>query len=263
MKIFALLSLFVTLTTWAQDPKAYLTVFDNKVYSLKTKGVQDFTVDIESSRLTKYVNDQMIFGKIPKLTFRTYWTSNPERMAIEVIGLPEGFKEVKEELKMSILAQMDYLLPMTSENRFNGYQFSSQGNKEILAQDKSGLAPIPSYILKFDATDKLVEIIGRKPIGTFQILNNYEKDSFADGKWVLKTQTTTSSESGQTLTIKKVFTYGDSQGIGVLSKVNLSTLQKWDNPKIKSVEQEESLTYKNYKINAGEALKYFLGEQKK
>ena len=43
----------------------------------------------------------MIFGKVNEVIFRTYWTANPERVAIEVIGLPEGFKEIKEELKLT------------------------------------------------------------------------------------------------------------------------------------------------------------------
>lgn len=254
--------LFLATTAFAQDPGTYLKNFDNKVYSLKTKGVSDFVVDIESTKLTKQMNDQQVFGKVKEVVFRTYWTANPERLAIEVVGLPEGFKEVKEELKLAILGMMDNLIPQTMAQRFNGYKFSNGTKpKEVLAQDSSGLAPIPSFVLKFDKEDKLIEVVGQKPIGTLTVVPNFQKESFSDGRWVLKGQTTTNTEGGQTVIIKKELSYGQSQGIGVLTEVDFSTEQKSQSGK--STTASESLTFKNYKINAGEGLKYFLGETPK
>lgn len=253
--------LFIVSSAFAQDPSAYLKNFDAKIYSLKNKGVKDFVVDIESSKLTKQMNDQQTFGKVNELIFRTYWTANPERLAIEVIGLPEGFKEIKEELKLSLLGMMDNLIPQTMAQRFSGYKISAGTKaKEFVAQDTSGIAPIPSYILKFDNQDRLVEVQGQRPVGTFIVKPVYEKESFADGKWVLKEQKTTTSENGQTLTISKELDYGTSQGISVLTEVEVTTEQKSISSDAKPISSTESLTFKNYKINDGEALKYFLGE---
>lgn len=255
--------LFLVSSAYAQDPAAYLKNFDAKVYSLKNKGVQDFVVDIESTKLTKQMNDQQLFGKIEEIIFRTYWTANPERLAIEVIGMPDGFKEIKEDLKTSILLMMDNLIPQTSAQRFTGYKFS-QGPKqrEITATDTTGLAPIPSFTLKFDAEDKLVEVQGNKPIGTFEVKPVYEKESFAGGSWVLTEQTTSTSENNQTMTVKKELDYGKSNGIGVLTQIEVTTTQKFNAPEAKPASFSETLNFKNYKINQGEALKYFLGEAK-
>jgi predicted HAD superfamily phosphohydrolase YqeG len=63
MKFFVVLFLF-SLGAIAQEPSTYLKIFDSKVYSLKTKGVKDFVVDLENTRLTKQINDQQSFGKI-------------------------------------------------------------------------------------------------------------------------------------------------------------------------------------------------------
>lgn len=261
MKFVTLLIALLTFNSFAQDPKAYLGQFDRSVYSLKTKGVQDFTVDIESSKLTKQMNDQVTFGKISSLIFRTYWTANPERLAIEVIGMPDGFKEIKEELKAAIMSQMELLLPVPLEGKFPGYVFKTSGKpKEFIAQDKSGLAPIPSFVLKFDDKDRLFEIIGNKPVGSFTATMDYQKESFSDGKWVLKGQSSTVSENGQTVVSEKKLTYGLHQGMGVLQKALLTTTHKSDSGKAKPVETEEVLEFKNYKINTGDARKYFLGE---
>ncbi len=261
--IFILLSL-ISVNAWSQDPVAYLNAFDAKVYSLKTKGVKDFVVDIQSSKLTKQLNDQMIFGNVKEVIFRTYWTSNPERLAVEVMGLPEGFKEAKEELKLSIMSVMDSLIPMTNVQRLSGYKFSPGTKpKEFIAKDSTGIAGVQSFLLKFDGQDRLIEVEGNKPIGTLVIKPQYEKDSFSDGKWVLKSQSTTSSENGQTLTVKKDLIYGKSQGIAVLESVKNSTEQSSSAPGSKPLILEDTVEFKNYKINTGEAMSYFLGDSSK
>lgn len=261
--LFIILALF-SFSAWSQDPAAYLNNFDAKVYSLKTKGVKEFVVDIISSKLTKQMNDQMIFGKVNELIFRTYWTANPERISIEVIGLPDGFREIKEELKLSILSVIENLLPLTTVQRFSGYKFLPGSTpKEFVAQDSTGIANIQSFVLRFDNQDRMIEVVGKKDVGTLVTTPVYEKDSFAAGKWVLKSISTNSSENGQSLLVKKVLTYGQSQGIGVLSKVTVTTEQKGANPAIKPLILEEELEFKNYKINAGEALKYYLGDSAK
>lgn len=263
MKFIVLALSILSFSAWSQDPTAYLNNFDAKVYSLKTKGVKDFVVDIESSKLTKQLNDQMIFGVVKAVTFRTYWTASPERIAIEVLGLPEGFREIKEELKLAILSQMDNLIPVSTVQRFSGYKFHTGATpKEIVAQDSTGIASVQTYVLKFDAQDKMTEVVGKKVVGTLNIIPKYEKESFADGKWVLKSMVTKSSENGQTVIVKKELDYGKHQGVSVLSEVTVSTEQTIPGAP-KSLITEESLEFKNYKINAGEALKYFLGESNK
>lgn len=264
MKILFLILTVLSFQAFAQDPATYLTNFDNKVYSLKTKGVKDFVVDIVSPKLTKQLNDQMIFGQVKDVYFRAYWTANPERLDLEIIGLPDGFREIKEELKLATLSSIDNLLPMTTAQRFNGYKFHSGATpKEIVAQDSTGIASVPSFILRFDNQDKLIEIVGRKPIGSLDIKPVYEKDSFADGKWVLKSLTNTTSENGQTAIVKKVLSYGTSQGMGVLTGVSIRTEQKSEAEGAKPLISEDSLSFKNYKINTGEGMKHFLSEPAK
>jgi hypothetical protein len=246
---------------WAQDPAAYLGKFDARVYSLRTKGVADLVVDIKNPKLTQQLNEQAVYGKVKELVFRLYWTSNPERIALEVLGLPEGFKEVKEELKASISPFIDYLLPQPLAKRFPGYKFTSGVANTFIAQDTSGVAPIPSYILKFSSEEKLLEIEAKKNIGTLIITPLYEKQSFSDSRWVLKEQASVSSENGQSLMSKIKTNYATVQGMGVLSELKITTEQKSLDSKIKPLLMEDSVTFSNYKINAGDALKYFLKDQ--
>lgn len=264
MKILLILMTLTSFSSWAQDPVKYLNNFDSKVYSLKNKGVKDFVVDIRSSKLTKQLNEQKIFGTVKDVVFRTYWTAKPERLDIEVLGLPDGFKEVKDDLKNSVFSLIDNLLPPTTPQRFSGYKFVAGSKpKEIIAKDSTGVAAVQSFILRFDKEDKLVNVEGNKAVGSLNIFPKYEKESFSDGKLVLKTLTTTSSENGQTVNIKKELKYGTSQGMGVLNSVNIETEQKLAGSKAKPLISEETLTFKNYKINSGAAFKHFIGSEAK
>lgn len=262
MKLVILFLSFITFSAWSQEVPALLKKFDSKIYSLKSKGVAEFVVDIHSPKLTQAMNDLMTFGKVKELYFRVYWTANPERMAIEVNGLPEGFKEVKDELKTNVINLLDGLLPPTTAQRFAGYKLQNGSSpNEILAQDTTGIAVVPTYIFSFDKEEKLVQIVGKKPVGTIDIVPTYSRTSFSEGKWVLDKLITTATEAGQTIKITKEFSFGKHDGHGVLKEMTLRTEQS--NTQVKPLISEEKVVFKTYKINSGEALKYFLGESNK
>ncbi len=264
MKILIFLSVVLCGNLFAQDPKVHLANFYNRVYSLKTKGVKDFVVDISSSRLTNQINDQMTFGKVKNLVFRVYWTSNPERMDVEILGLPEGFRELKEELKLSLLSLMENLLPPSFEQKFNGFVITKSTKVgEFIASDKSGIAPIGTYYLKFNDKDSLTEIEGRPALGSFVVKTEYEKTGFSDGKWVLAKQVSNSDQNGISVQTKKKLEYGESKGIGVLEEVQIETTTKSANNEKFNANSEETLEFKNYHIDSGLALKYFLGDSVK
>ncbi|MGE3609376.1 MAG: hypothetical protein AB7I27_07300 [Bacteriovoracaceae bacterium] len=264
MKFYLFVLMLFSFSSFAQEVNQKLSNYDNKIYSLKTKGVKDFVVEVESDRLTKQVNDQLIFGKVSKLIFKIFWTAQPERLAIDIIGLPEGFKEIKDELKLNIMGQLEFLNPVPLSQKFAGYSFT-KGNlpNEILAEDKSGIAPIPAYILKFDDEQKLTEIEGKKPIGTFQVQMGYEKQGFAENKFLLSNVTSTNSENGQNLVIKKELNYSTHDGMGVLTEVEINTTQRWEKSELKPVSQKEIIVFKNYKINSGDGIKHFLAQPEK
>jgi hypothetical protein len=236
---------------------SYFSLYDRKIYSLKNKGVRDFMVDVVSSKLTEQVNQQKIFGNVKELIFRVHWTLSPERLAVDVIGLPEGFIEAKNDLRASFMPLLDNLLPMTVEQRFPGYKFSpGKTKREYIATDSSGLAAIPKYVLKFDDLDRLSEVIGAKPVGSWNMNWIYEKKAFSEGRWVISQVTVMNSENGQTVKSSRKLNYGTAQGIGVLSEVVLTVEQTGE----KTIRTQESIEFKNYRINTGEGMRYFLGD---
>lgn len=254
--------MLVSLAVSAQDPSAYFKSFDTKTYSLKSKGVRDLVVDIENPRLTKELNEQGAFGQVKELIFRVHWTSSPERLAVEVIGLPEGFTEVKESLKTRALAAIETLFPLGVGAKFSSLKVTQgPGKREFTATDSSNLAPIQSYTLKFDEQDRLVEINGNKVFGTFNVRPVYSKENFADGKWVLTSQISEEGDGTNSVSSSRVINYGRAQGIAVPSELEIAIEQKNQDSK-NNVKFKENFVFKNYRVNDGSAVKYFLGESK-
>lgn len=258
---FLLVIAFLTtsFSAFSQDPATTLKLIDGKIYSLKNKGVKDFVVDISSSKLTQQINAIGTYGIVKELYFRIYWTLNPERLDIEVVGLPDGFKEVKEELKLSVLGLLENILPPPMEKKFAAYNFSAAGPGVLVAKDKTGVAEIPTLSFKFDQQLRLTDITGNKPVGSVKVTPVYEKDAFSDGRWVLKKQISVASENGQEITTIKTLTYAPFDGISAVRSVNIGTEQKFlGRADAKPVSFSETIDFKNYKINNGIAAKHFI-----
>lgn len=246
----------------AQDPTAYFKSFDSKTYTLKSKGVRDLVVDIENPKLTKELNEQGAFGQIKELIFRVHWTSSPERMAVEVIGMPDGFLEVKESLKARSIVAIETLFPQGVSDKFASLKITQgPGKREFTATDSSNLAPIQSYTIKFDEQDRLVEVAGNKVFGTYSVNPVYTKESFGDGKWVLTSQTSEDSDGANSMTSSRSISYGKAQGLAVPSELEIAIEQKNQASKNNN-KFKENFVFKNYRINDGSAVKYFLGESK-
>lgn len=261
MKVL-LLFLSMISVTYAQEIKNYLRNFENKTYSLKSKGVKDFVVDLENPKLTKQVNDMQRYGKVEKLIFRVYWTSVPERISVEVIGLPDGFKEFREELIANLSPLLEYLTPISLLDKFKGYELAGNSTiKNIRLKDKSGIASVPEFQLMFDQQDRLSEIKGLMPVGVLEIRPIFEKTNFSDGKWVLKSEAVTSLQGGTSLKVLKEFNYSKVDGISVLSEIVITTERQNSQQKTSPHSFTDEFQLKNYKINNAEALKYFLGRE--
>jgi hypothetical protein len=257
-----LLFLFSIQTALAVDPLQLLKIHDSKVYHLKKKVVKDIVVEVESPQLKKQLESQQIFGSIDRVAFKFYWTLEPLRLNIDIIGLPEGFKEIKENLKQTMFSKFEYMYPMTIEEKFKGYTFKNHPTKvnSILATDSSGLQAIPEFELVFDSEQKIISIIGKKPIGE-QIINLvYEKTSWSNGQNVLKKQISTTQEGPQITVTESNFEYMVTNGIGAISSVNTKVSQKSvaNQSKSQDILFEESFYFLNTKLNASEAQKWFL-----
>jgi hypothetical protein len=256
-----LLFIFVLNVVFASVSAQTLQSVDLKNYSIQKKGVTDLVFEVSNPTLTKNLNEQMIFGKLNSVTFTVYWTFKPERIAINVNGLPEGFKEVKDELKLNILSKIESIISIPLEKKFANYEVTLKSPMEMVGKDKTQQNLIPEYIFKLGAEGELQEIKGIKPVGQMTIKFENQKFPWSDQKWVATKMVTTSEDGPQVTTTTTQFQFINLQNIGlpktILSKTN--QLVRMD-PKAKPIERnfEEEMIISKYKVNTGEALKWFI-----
>ena len=178
--------------------------------------------------------------------------------------MPEGFLEVREELKRSILPLLDVFFPMPMDQKFQGYKISTLASgQEFEMVDTNGVLPILKLRLKMDENKLPVKLTGEKAIGLLEVNYNYKKESFSDGKFVLVDEVTKNIENGFESTIKKSIKYDKSQGIPVVTKVIIESETKAANPKLPSLKTPDEVLASDYKLNSGEALNYFLSTSTK
>lgn len=235
-----------------------LKTADQKTYTPRLKGITDLVIDVESDKIKNQLNEQRILGNIKQLIFRFYWTAQPERLAVEVLGLPEGFKEIKEEIQQSVMKLFEDVIPLPLEKKFSNFTLTKKADKKLVAKSKDSLAIITTHDFIFDDQDRLKEIISHRPVGEMSTSFIYDRTSFSDGKWVIKAQKTQVHEGGQKISIDKEISYQVVAGAGFPEEVNVVTKQSGS---AGNMEQVENYKFKNIQINKGEALKHFLGNK--
>ncbi len=261
---YFIIILSLSLNSFAQNSTQEIENFYKAVYSLKTKGIRDFVVDIKNNQLKDRLNNQKIFGKVDEVFFRLYWTAKPERLALEVLGLPDGFRELKDLLKSELTPYLEELVPMSFGEKFKDYDVKAlEGSYLFELNDKTGLNAVPKFVFKFDNQKILSHILGKKPVGEINYNLSYEKRSFSQDKYVLVKSVTESKEAGVNIYIEKNFSYATLDGTGVLKRLEVESKTNVPGDKPTEIKSEESFDFKNYKINTGEALNYFLGENSK
>ncbi len=265
-KLLVLLcAFFVVSTAFSQDAIGYLKKSDEIAHNPKFRGLKDLVVDLVSPQMSKQLNDQKIFGNVREVSFRIYWTAQPERIAIEVFGLPDGFREIKEELKAVMIGRLESIIPLALEKKLQGYQFKLDTKKPrtVSAVDPSYQRPIPEYELTFDVEGKLTIMVAKKPVGQASTTLTWAKAPWSEPRYYVTRMLARSEEGPQVTETETDTTWQVIAGMGVPSSVRTRIKQTLKQPGAgsKPIERsiEETLNFKNYKVNAGEAMKWFLG----
>jgi len=149
IQIFLIILFFIPYEGNAKD---FFNNHDEKVYKPQNEGLKDLIVEIRIDQLKEVLNQRLIFGKIEDLYFKLHW-ARPNKRAIEIVGMPEGFKEAKEELKRLAEAESQYLIPEGLAEEFKGFDLSytSKNKKEIMAIDPSYKSPASEVSLRLNS----------------------------------------------------------------------------------------------------------------
>lgn len=111
---------------------------DLLTYSLVKAGVKSLRFKMKVQGLKENLNKRKNLGVIKDVFFEVSW-QYPQKLEVKVIGLPKGFREIKEQLKMAVYSRFPLLFPAEKMKMVSGYLLKFDSQKNIItATDRTG-----------------------------------------------------------------------------------------------------------------------------
>jgi len=268
--------------TYAQDKEAesLITNFDNSYYHPEKKGLKDLKVKITIPDLAKVLSENKFLGQLKDVYFELYY-ENPERVFIDIKGMPQGFEEHKNTLRGIILSRLEFIIPQYLKDKFKGLTLKSTksegDDKVVKVTNPKNFNEDLAIFLYFNKKGILKKIENKLEYNQNEVTNlTMDTKSWSDGKVVTEKTEVVSDNSGMYTKITNQIKYTSANGFGFPEQFDSQTYQK-NTVKVavnagkkdikpedikyedKVFEQEFSfrMNFVDYKVNEGEATKMF------
>ncbi len=257
-KLLLIILLFANIGHANSDGKSFLSSFDISYYYPQRHGLKDLSVEIHLIGLTQKLNDQLVFGKLKDVYYELSWKF-PDKVKIDILGMPNGFTEIKNQLKQDILLRLDFIVPYPLETRLRGYSIELKEDKNgfsLVCKDPTNMQDANEVILAFSKDKKLERFVVKRPIGLESANLKMSKKSWSKGKLVLDKYMVRKTHGVQTIQMTSDISYETNVGIGLPAKISTSTKQILTQPGLKKSgtyerENKSELVFRNYKVNTG------------
>ena len=240
-----------------------LETFDIRSYHPENQGLRDIKFEVRVDQLLEKLNSESVFGKLSDVYFEVFWLF-PDKLDIEVVGLPKGFKERKEALKGLIANRLDFVIPQKLAQFTNGYTLTAQKkDQKILleATDKTGLRSINRMEFLFDKESKLLEFSTYSNSGTSASQLTFQAYPWSQNKWAIEKSKVENVSMGKKTIINTEIKYTTVAGFGLPQEVGITTqIPVITGTKEKEISIEEiknAVKFSNYQVNLGKAAEHF------
>jgi hypothetical protein len=268
MKIFLAIILLLKLTNiMAETTSRPFHSFDLKVYNPQKIGLKDLTYEVRISNLKDILKSKLTIPIKNEVYFKAYWMS-PGRLKVEVYGLPEGFVELKNELSKLVHMRSDLVIPQSFSNKMRSYKFSKKREAQYLVYtgiDESNQRSINKVTAKLTSDSILKSFTTFSPLGKQSAEFSFAKSSWSNNKLSLKKLETTAMAGITKTNMITEIDYIVVEGYGFPKTVKVQTIveivgRQGQNDKKKV---NIMISFSNYKINKGEAVKALKGSNNK
>jgi len=270
----AILILFVPLhDTKGKSGKELLDYFDIRYYHPENYGLKDLVFEVRISSLLEMLNKKLSLGKIKDIYFKVYWVLLEDgygKYEIRIKGLPNGFRQIKNDLKNLIKTRLDFVIPQKMAPKIRAYSLETrqQGSDILLkAIDKTHIKDVSEIHMMFDKTGKLKEFKTLSPEGVKIATMSMGPKSWSHNKWVVDRLSVKSVLGLQTTTTTSDIEYISVAGHGFPKIINLKTTQEITSDKKMGEKTNKrtlnsNLKFSKYEINSGKALKAIIRGKK-
>lgn len=266
MRIFIfLLTFFISTVGFTQQKIEEIEQYEIRSYDPQKNGLTDLVFEARMDNLTEMLNKAQTFGKLVDVYFKIYWIQ-PNQYKIEVLGLPKGFQEVRDDLSALIKGKLEFVIPEKFSDKFKAYTLKAEpiaDGKLIKAIDDTYTLAVSEIDVIFDRSAKLKSIETKAPMSLVKTEFFQSPKSWSNNKLVMDKVVSTAKQGTAILTTTNNIEYTVVSGIGFPSKITVKNVQEITVPatakeKEKKIKNESGaiIRFSKFEANTGKAQRY-------
>lgn len=256
---------FLSMNAYSQLQSVWEEV-DVRYYYPQEQGLRDLSFSIRREGLSDYVKKSFHLNKVKDIYVQVEFIF-PDRVKMQVYGIPDGFKELRQTIKGMVSPFLQYVLPAKFSERYQIYQFKKiprKGGYVLKGSDPKFQSAIPEFEMSFDNGNILTKTAAMTPQGPNQTDYRYSKKRWSDSKFVLDniksvTKTKITHISSETdIVYEKFGVVGLPIKVSITNKTELTDeakkLEQFKNQK-HSWSEGTTVTFSHYEVNRDRAKK--------
>lgn len=263
-----ILSLFLfTAPVLGQGKIEEIEEYEIRSYDPLKSGLTDLVFEARIDNVTEMLNKSKVFGNLTDVHFKIYWLS-PSQYKIEVMGLPKGFQEVRDDLTTLIKGKLEFIIPERFSDKFKGYTLKAEpvaNGKLIKAIDTTYTLSIPEVEIMFDASGRLKTVETKAIYASTKTEFFQSPKGWSNNKLVMDKVVSTSKQGPATMTATNTIEYTTVSGMGFpltiivknVSEVIIPARGKDKEKKIKN-DTGTSIRFTKYEVNTGKAQRFMV-----
>ncbi len=237
--------------------------YDLRSYSPVNYGLKDLVFEARISTLIDLLKERANISNIVDVYFKIYWIF-PGQYQIVVEGLPQGFEELKAELREVIKERLDYVIPIELSGKLRGYNLSyKEKTPEIKIEgiDPTQTKSINRIELTFESNGKLNRFQTFSPAGVTDSKISSSVKPWSHNKWVIDSLKIETLQGQFKNTTTNRLSYTTQSGVGLPEKIIVNTVQEVIVPadykgKIEKAEMSSEIVFSKYEVNSGKAQRF-------
>ena len=241
--------------------------YEIRSYDPQKNGLTDLVFEARIEKLTEILNKTQTYGKLIDVYYKIYWMA-PAQYKIEVIGLPKGFQEARDDLAELIKGKLEFVIPEKFSAKFKSYTLKSlpiADGKLVKAIDDSYTLAIPEMDIIFDTNGKLKTLETKASFAAIKTEFTQSPKTWSNNKLVMDKVVTVAKQPNMISTTTNTLEYTSVAGIGFPVKLNVKSVQEITIPangkeKEKKVKNETGSVVKftMFEVNTGKAQRFIV-----
>lgn len=237
--------------------------FNLRSYSPRNYGLRDlvFKVKIKNMNLPDHleIKEEDIF-------FEVYWLKG-SGFSIEVMGMPDGFLEIKNRLKGFLYLNFKHVIPSQNIGNFNGFEalLTTEGREQfVVLSNPSGQENISKIEMVFGEKENLKSIKSTSPSGVVDTFFLISPKIWSHNKWVHDEQSYTAKTGQTNYSVKLKITYLAQGEFGFPSTIDIKEHIIFNRDKKtttmenkKATMMQNRISFFDYEINSGRAQEHY------